>query len=331
MSPIVSVIVTMHNVEKYIGKGIDSILEQTYTDFELIIIDDGSEDESGLICDEFALKDARVRVIHQENQGIASARNHGIQAAKGTYILFVDGDDTVHKDMLEDAVFTAQKYSADIVMFNYQAVDEAGNVLYQSPYNLPDNQPFALEEIPEVLLNPVSVWSKLVHRSLYDDIIIPSGIWYEDLWIAPRLYQRASKMVYLNKKPLYNYLIRNDSIMRTLNFDKMQQDRVFVLDALYSYFESENIKNKYYHELEALNTLHGFFWASMEVLAVDVDKDRLNQFRDFIQKRFPDFKSNMYIKQLSHKERFQFWLLTHRQYDVIWSLSRLSQWLRKKR
>ena len=115
---IYSVIVPIYKVEKYLEKCITSILNQSFTDFELILVDDGSPDSCPQICDNFASKDSRVRVIHKKNGGLVSARNIGIQAAKGDYICYVDGDDWIHKDMLSEIYKASiQKYSPDMIIF----------------------------------------------------------------------------------------------------------------------------------------------------------------------------------------------------------------------
>lgn len=102
MNPLISVIVPVYNVERYLNQCIDSILAQTYKDFELILVDDGSKDKSGEICDEYVKKDSRIRVFHKKNGGVSSARNYGIDNAQGTYICFVDSDDWVDETYLED-------------------------------------------------------------------------------------------------------------------------------------------------------------------------------------------------------------------------------------
>lgn len=115
----ISVIMPVYNVEKYVGKAIESILKQTFTDYELLIVDDGTKDRSGVICDEYAKKDARIRVIHKENGGAPSARNTAIEAARGTYVYFMDSDDWAEPDMLSDMYRLAEKYRAQLVVCGY--------------------------------------------------------------------------------------------------------------------------------------------------------------------------------------------------------------------
>ena len=120
--PKVSVIVPVYNSEKYLPETIDSILNQKFADFELILIDDGSKDSSGVICDSYAAKDSRVRVIHKENGGICSARNAGLKIARGEYLAFCDNDDKYLPNLLEDNYELAKEYNADIVRFKRKRI-----------------------------------------------------------------------------------------------------------------------------------------------------------------------------------------------------------------
>ena len=129
METAISVIVPVYRVEKYLPACIDSILNQTFTDFELILVDDGSPDRCPEICDETAKRDARVRVIHQANQGLSAARNAGIEAARGAWLSFVDSDDYIAPHFCEKLYQTAQRTNADCVMCSVQNVDESGKLI----------------------------------------------------------------------------------------------------------------------------------------------------------------------------------------------------------
>lgn len=122
----VSVIVPVYQVEQYLAKCLDSILAQTFTDFELILVNDGTRDRCPEIMDEYAARDARIRLVHKENGGLSSARNAGLDIARGEYIVFVDSDDTVEPTMIADAVQAAEKAHADLVIYNYRLVTEKG-------------------------------------------------------------------------------------------------------------------------------------------------------------------------------------------------------------
>lgn len=127
----ISVIIPVYNVEKYLRCSLDSICTQTYTDWECILVDDGSIDASGLICDEYELKDSRIRVFHKENGGVSSARNMGLENATGDWILFVDADDYIVPTCVEKLIHTVEENDVDIVQFSYFRVKENGDVIKQ--------------------------------------------------------------------------------------------------------------------------------------------------------------------------------------------------------
>jgi glycosyltransferase involved in cell wall biosynthesis len=313
-------------VEEYLRGCLDSILGQSFRDFELILIDDGSPDSCGAICDEYAAGDARVRVIHQANQGIAETRNRGVAAAQGEYLLFIDSDDTIVPDLLQTALTAARERDADIVIWSYRAVDPQGRHLYDSVIDLPENTSFTLRDLPQLLLTPACVWNKLIRRRIFDDVRFPAGVWYEDLRVTPRLYLQAVSLVYLGRRPLTNYLIRPGSIMRSSQLAVIFQDRIAALNDLLGFFRIQGIFELYHAELEALVALHGFLYASLEVLQVEVNRSLLAKFRSFAENEFPDFRHNRYLKKLSRKERLQFTLLCHNHYAIIRFLSCLKNW-----
>lgn len=129
--PTISVIVPVYNAQKYIHRCVDSILAQTFSDFELILVDDGSPDNCGAICDEYAAKDSRIRVIHQENGGVSKARNAALEIMNGEYVAFCDSDDYWLSDFLKQMIACADEYCADMVLSNYTAVDERDSVLWR--------------------------------------------------------------------------------------------------------------------------------------------------------------------------------------------------------
>lgn len=313
----ISVIVPIYNAEDYLGACLDSILCQTYRDFELLLIDDGSPDGCGKICDEYSKDDERIRVFHQSNQGVSSARNLGLSKSTGEFVLFVDSDDTIHSDLLSDVVKAVKKHGVDIVIFHYQAIDTHGKILYSAHIDLLPEVPFTMETNPKLLMTPASLCNKFIRKSLFNDFVFPPDSWYEDLWMTPRIYLRAENIVYIGKKPLYNYLLRPGSIMHSANLEKLYSDRTKVLRDLLTYFKTNNLFEKYKEELEALTIFHGYFYASLETLLVKNDHNQLAKFRTFIESEFVYFRKNSYLKKLNVKEKIQFTLLLKKQYNLI--------------
>ena len=121
---LVSIVVPVYNIEKYIGNCIESIQKQTYENIEILLIDDGAKDESGAICDCYAQKDRRIRVFHKENGGLSDARNYGAQQVRGKYMLFIDGDDTISSELVEKTLDCAEKTDGDMVFFDFESVEE---------------------------------------------------------------------------------------------------------------------------------------------------------------------------------------------------------------
>lgn len=213
---IVSVVVPVYNVELYVEKCIRSILSQTYPYFELILVDDGSTDRSGKICEEYARFDERVRVVHQENGGLSAARNTGIDAAKGELITFVDSDDFVHTEFLEHLVKALEETDSQVAISSHE-------VFYQTSYQehiceKKEAQPLNVEDLYNISLVGypffVSAWAKLYDIKLFEHIRYPKGELYEDLAIVYKLFSGVERACFIDE-PLYFYYQRQDSILHS--------------------------------------------------------------------------------------------------------------------
>lgn len=215
--PKISVIVPVFNVERYLGKCIDSVLMQTFTDFELILVDDGSTDSSGAICDEYAEKDSRIKVIHKENGGLSSARNAGIDKASGSYLCFVDSDDTVNLYMLYYLILFAEKERADITecLFDkvYEGEESVGHTSKAEKTDEKCGEAAVVALYDGTGFSPVA-WNKLYSARLFKDLKYPEGVTFEDSYLTPRLFYIADKVVRINYHG-YNYLQRSGSITKT--------------------------------------------------------------------------------------------------------------------
>jgi len=213
-TPKISVIVPVYGVEEYLPKCLDSILNQTFRDLEVIAVDDGSPDRCGEICDEYAEKDDRIRVIHKENGGLSSARNAGLDIARGEFLSFVDSDDTLTPDCYEKAIGYSEKYGADLVCFgNWEIRMGTGE---RKPGLCPQKE----ELISGTeLTRRIFTWEnldsaacdKLFRRELFDGVRFPSGVWSEDVAVIYRATLKAEKVA-LCPERFYCYLIREGSI-----------------------------------------------------------------------------------------------------------------------
>ena len=208
----ISVIVPVYKVEPYLRKCLDSIVNQTYQNLEIILVDDGSPDSCGAICDEYTAKDQRILVIHQPNGGLSAARNAGLDIATGECIGFVDSDDWVEPKMFEALLWGLETAGADIAVCGRYEEYKDRRVAIDWPENQAMNCEEALEELlhNERLQN--LVWDKLYRRELFEGIRFPEGKTFEDIAVMYRLFLRSEKVLCV-PGAMYHYLQRPDSIV----------------------------------------------------------------------------------------------------------------------
>lgn len=210
MNELVSIIVPVYNVEMYLTKCIESILKQSYKNIEVILVDDGSRDKSSALCDAFALRDSRIRVIHKENGGLSDARNAGMDLCSGSYIIFIDSDDYIDTNTIEELYKEIKNNNADIAICGHIAsTEKKTSIKYDGEVIVGTGQ-----EILGLLLKDFtwSAWGKLIKRKIINSQQFAVGMLYEDFEYVPKLLLHAKKAVFL-KKPLYHYLIRDNGIM----------------------------------------------------------------------------------------------------------------------
>ncbi|MDT2827539.1 glycosyltransferase [Enterococcus viikkiensis] len=207
----ISIIVPVYNAEKYLNKCVDSILNQTFKDFELILVDDGSHDNSGAICDEYVEKDLRVKVVHQKNGGVSRVRNKGIEIAKGKYIGFVDSDDFIAEDMYELLYNNLLKEKADLSICGIYDVYKGKKLEKNSPNYLITNREEAVKLILEAKIVSVHPVNKLYKKRLFEGVIYPDGSITEDAAVMFHLLENADVIV-IDTTQKYYYYHRENSI-----------------------------------------------------------------------------------------------------------------------
>lgn len=214
MRDLISIIVPIYKVESYLSRCIESIVCQTYGNIEIILVDDGSPDNCPIICDEWAKKDARVKVIHKKNGGLSDARNAGIDSAIGEYVLFVDADDSIDVSLCEK-VMTFMRPDIDIVSFGYRRVYDNCEELVTGDmtFELYDNEEAFRRYINRTPFTHMA-WDKLYRRTLFEGVRFIKGRLAEDMAMTYLLFAKARKVGYLNYS-LYFYYIRENSIMGT--------------------------------------------------------------------------------------------------------------------
>ena len=316
----VSVIVPVYKVEKYLKKCIDSILNQTYRDLEVILVDDGSPDQCGAICDRYGREDSRVHVIHKENGGLSDARNTGVECASGEYILFVDSDDYIDPELVEKTVKAAEKTGCDLVMFDY--IREEENFSLPCYSELPEGQVLTLEKNPEILISTLSAWSKLYKRAFYLECghWFPKGRLYEDLGSIPKIFLDAKSIVYV-RGAFYHYLIRQGSIMTSTALSKNFTDRTAMCRASLDYFRDCGKWQQFHDELEYLAFRNIYFEPSKEIILADRKSPYLKRFKDYMAEAFPGYHDNPYLRNLTPKERLHYKIIETKQYWMMVALS----------
>ena len=241
----ISIIVPIYNVEKYLEFCLDSILNQTYQDFEVILVDDGSTDSSGQICDEYCSNDPRFRVIHQDNQGSSLTRNVGLSQSNGEYLYFLDSDDFIHPFTLEYLYQALQESKADIsickyIRTNQRKVDDVGQLSYQV---INQSQLYAGIFGPgEFEMIYCAVWNKLYRREIIGDFSFEQGS-AEDLYFNARVFTQCSTAVLMDNE-LYYYFINPNSITQS-GFHNNQMVGTHFLYTIVDSYKSYNFLSNY--------------------------------------------------------------------------------------
>lgn len=240
MNPKISIIIPVYNAEKYLRKCIESILSQSFNDFELILVNDGSSDNSLDICKEYSKNDGRVRIICKENGGAASARNEGLNIAKGDYIAFIDADDFINKDMYKILYNMAIKNDADLVICEYLNIEEDEEKKYDEINNMNyyekqyDNTECLNLIYSDRNISMIVPWNKLYKKNIFENIRYPEGRICEDEFIAHRILHKCEKILYTNRC-LYYYVQSSNSVMRK-PFNRKRLDSVYAFqDRMYFY------------------------------------------------------------------------------------------------
>lgn len=229
MNSLISIVVPIYNVEKYLSRSIDSIINQTYKNLEIILVDDGSPDNCPKICDEYANHDSRIKVIHKENGGLSDARNAGMKAAMGEYILFVDSDDWIKPRMIEDMHCRIIEDNSDLVSSGVVWVNEDGVEIRNATVS--ENCVLNTEQAMAELINDRKlkqhVWNKLYKADLIKNIPFDKGKYHEDVFWSYKVIGEA-KRISIEKNSYYFYVQRSESIMG----EKYSAKRLDALDAM---------------------------------------------------------------------------------------------------
>lgn len=272
---IISVIVPVYKVEKYIRKSIDSIINQTYKYLEIILVDDGSPDNCPQICDEYAKRDNRIKVVHQNNMGVAAARNRGIEIATGKYIGFVDSDDYIENTMFEDLLEALVTNNAQMSICNINVITDKENYIKN---NYPDSKTYSKKEILRELILDKNIQSypcnKLYLKTLFDKIRYPVGRNYEDIGTTFYLAEKCDKVQLIGKVE-YNYINRSDSIVFNIK-SKTIIDYIDIIMDRYEYI------NKKYEDLKIYN----FYYITKTLITAYNDIKKIESISENLKKSY---------------------------------------------
>ncbi len=288
--PKISIIIPVYNSEKYLNKCLDSVFRQTFKDFEIIIVNDGSPDNSQAIIDSYKAMHPEVISAHiQENAGQASARNRGIDLARGEFIMFVDSDDYLHPEALEKSLRCAADNESDIVCFN-MFYDTDGKISEFNYRIFESDTP-----IKKYILNETSPCNKLFRRQLLQEnsLRFREGIIYEDLELIPRLALFTEKIAFIDNR-LYYYVIHSDSTMRRSKFSPKLRN---------IYITTDSLKNAFFHtefhqELECIFIEHLLHGAAPRFLEYPEGRSEISNIRNIIKTTFPKWHKNKYFKSM---------------------------------
>ena len=284
---LISIIIPVYNTESYLSKCLDSIIGQTYTNWEAILVNDGSLDNCGKICDEYAAKDNRFKVLHQENKGVVNARNNAISNAKGEYLAFVDSDDFIEASMLNDMIEAGKLYSADIVWCNLNSIYK--DKISKDKISIHEENE---QNIKDLLTNkiPGYLWNKMIKRSFWEKCNIVTderACMWEDTYISLQMLVNNPRNIIIDKE-LYNYVKYNDyaATLKTGLPIIVKAERNIV--NIYHFLKEKGLFNKYFKEFSALAL-------KLKIEMLPYDMNKAMYIFAFSHKKFQNFKFNFIV------------------------------------
>ena len=311
-----SIIVPVYGVEKYIDKCLNSLVKQSLKEIEVIVVNDGTKDNSQKIVDKYVKKyPDKIKSYIKENGGQGSARNYGLKKASGEYIGYVDSDDFVEKDMYKKLYNKAKENNYDIVVCgNYNVSEDYQNKnidAFINNYNT---------DLENIFFGKMAVWNKIYKRDILikNKLEFKEKVWYEDLAFTLKAIMNSNTFAFIDE-PLYDYLIREGSTMNNSNV----QRNLEILDAfddILSYIK-HNKKEEYFSKIEFLAIDHIYISAIVRVLKAEADdkvkRETINKLIDYMNKKFPNYKNNKYINTLSKNRKIIYKLINIKMYGLI--------------
>lgn len=325
--PKFSLIVPVYRIEEYLPKCIDSVLAQTCQDFELLLIDDGSPDGCGKICDDYAARHPdRIRAVHQPNGGAGAARNHGIRLSHGEYLLFVDGDDYLSPDFLAALTGVIEKTPADLVLFG-ALVERDGRQVGRLDETVPAERLLTVRDEPELYFGVMAPWNRAYRRTLFteNDIEFATKVWYEDIRVVTKLLAVA-QTAYRLPGAYYHYLQREGSAMNNKNVTR-NAEILQAYDDILGWYGAHGFLEARRAELTFQAVQHILLAATVRVLLIDRKSPLVGEFRAYMERHFPDFRENRYLPLLDKNKRLVYRLLLKQRYRTVRMIFRVKRML----
>ena len=317
--PTFSLIVPIYKIEEYLPKCIDSVLAQSCQDYELLLVDDGSPDGCGKICDDYAAKyPQKIRAIHQGNGGAGAARNHGIDLAQGEYLLFLDGDDYLSPKFLEDLQKTVKEMPADLILYGAQ-VERDGKKVGELHELIPAEKLISVEDAPELYFGVMAPWNRAYKRELFQNsgIEFATKVWYEDIRVVTKILAVA-KTAYRLPGAYYHYLQREGSAMNNKNSGR-NVEILYAYDDILSWYKERGFYESRQKELCFQAVQHILLAATVRVLLIDRKHPLVADFRRYMEENFTDFADNPYLCLLDKNKQLIYRLLLKKRYrSVLW-------------
>ncbi len=307
-----SIVIPVYNVERFLAKCLDSALNQSFNDYEIVAVNDGSTDSSRTILSQYETASTKIKVIDQENKGLGGARNTGIQHAAGEFLVFLDSDDYIPSSMLEEIDSYLQEYNLDILAFDCNMVNTSGKILQVATVADISGEYTALSKKQFLLLEPTACL-KVYRRSLYTAhaILFPERLWYEDLATVLKLVPHANHLGYL-KKPLYYYVQHEASITHSQNTARMLEI-ITAFDSTLQYYKTSGLLAEFHDELEWNCILHVLYYSAFRFFGYDYDRQDMEKAYHYSKTVFPGWESNKYLAQKKNT-RYLMGLVIHHHY-----------------
>ena len=314
MNELISVVVPIYNVEKYLPRCIDSIINQTYKNLEIILVNDGSKDRSLEICKNYMIRDFRIKIINKPNGGLSDARNAGIKQASGKYICFVDSDDFIKEKMIEDMLSALLNTNSDICVCDMEYLYDNDVVKFASGGEFKEG---SVLDNPDLMIINNSACNKLYRLSLFNDWLFPVGKYYEDLATVPVLLYKANKICKVNE-PYYVYYQRSGSIAHSAN------PKIFeIYEAINRCLEYVKINGRDARLIAKLNSLyiiHGLDLTTIRIKDFDDKSLRVKYLEENMKnlnKYYPKYEEDGYYRNCNLKKKIIFKLLKKGKYNLV--------------